>query len=161
MEKEFLEAGKIINTHGVRGEVKIEPWADSAEFLAGFKRLFIDGIPVKILRARVHKGFLIAALDGICDIDAANALREKIVFISRDDAALPDGSFFIADLIGMTAIGENGAELGKITEIITLPAGNVCVIKGKREILVPLRSEFIIKRDESLGVVTVRLIEGM
>lgn len=161
MEKEFLEAGKIINTHGVRGEVKIDVWADSAEFLSGFDRLFIDGRPVKLLRARAHKGFLIASLDGVCDMDAANALRGKTVYISRDDAALPEGAFFIADLIGMTAKDEGGAELGKVTDVLSLPAGNVCVINGAREILVPIRPEFIIRRDEALGVVTVRLIEGM
>ena len=65
MKKEFLEAGKIINTHGVRGEVKIDPWADSADFLRGFKRIYIDGTEVRVLHSRVHKDFLIAQLDGV------------------------------------------------------------------------------------------------
>ena len=161
MDKNFLESGKIINTHGIRGELKIEPWADSAEFLAALGRFFIDGSPIEVLKARVHKGFVIAALDGISDIDAANALRGKVVYISREDAKLPDGSFFVADLIGMSAVSESGEDLGKITEVLSLPADNVCVIQGSREILVPVRPEFIIKRDNETGVVTVRLIDGL
>ena len=161
MEKEFLEAGKIINTHGIRGEIKIDPWADSAQFLTSFDRFFIDGAPFRVLCARAHKGFLIAALDGVSDIDAANALRGKIICIRRGDAELPEGAYFLADLLGMRAVDENGAALGQISEILSLPRGNVCVIKGEHEILVPLRPEFILSRDMYAGTVTVRLIDGM
>ena len=83
MEK-YLEAGKIINTHGIRGEVKIEPWADSPEFLKGFKALYIDSRPVKLLSARAHGRFLIAKLEGVDDMNAAEALKNRVVYIDRD-----------------------------------------------------------------------------
>ena len=71
MSESLIEAGKIINTHGIRGELKIQPWADSPEFLLGFDRIFIDGNPVKIMSAKVHKSCVIAALEGVFNIDDA------------------------------------------------------------------------------------------
>ena len=75
MKKEFLEAGKIVNTHGTLGEVRIQPWADSAAFLQGFETLYIDGLPMKLLGSRLHKRFLLARFEGVADIDAAIALK--------------------------------------------------------------------------------------
>ncbi|MCL2368072.1 MAG: 16S rRNA processing protein RimM, partial [Oscillospiraceae bacterium] len=98
MKKEFLEAGKIVNTHGVRGEVRILPWADSPGFLQGFSTLYIDGAPVKLLEGRVHKSFLIARFEGVTDINGAMALKNKLVSIRRSDAQLPPGDFFIQDI---------------------------------------------------------------
>ncbi|MBQ3951425.1 MAG: 16S rRNA processing protein RimM [Oscillospiraceae bacterium] len=160
MEK-YLEAGKIINTHGIRGEVKIEPWADSPEFLKGFKALYIDSRPVKLLSARAHGRFVIAKLEGVDDMNAAEALKNRIVYIDRDEAPLSEGEYFISDLIGFTAVAEDGEELGKVTEILSRPAGEILVITGEREILVPLVPEFVIARDMDGGRITLRLIEGM
>ena len=80
MRKQFLEAGKIINTHGIRGEVKIDPWTDAPEFFRKIKTLYIDGSPVKIVSARVHKSFVIASLEGVADMDSALRLKNKLVF---------------------------------------------------------------------------------
>lgn len=82
MEKQqYIEAGKIVNTHGVRGEVKIQVWLDSPEFMRRFKTVYIDSKPVKLLSSRAHKGFLIAMLDGVEDINAAMSLKNKTVYI--------------------------------------------------------------------------------
>ena len=70
MEKnQYIEAGKIVNTHGVRGEVKIQVWLDSPEFLRGFKTVYIERKPVKMLSARIHKGFVIATFEGVEDVN--------------------------------------------------------------------------------------------
>lgn len=161
MKKEFLEAGKIINTHGVRGEVKIDPWADSAEFLRGFKRIYIDGAETRVVRSRVHKNFLIAQLEGVDSVEDAMKLKNRVIFINRADADLPEGEWFIQDIIGASVQEESGAELGKLAEVMALPAGNVYVVRGEREILIPAVPEFILSTDVDGGVVTVRLIEGM
>ena len=101
MEKaKYLEAGKIVNTHGVRGEVKIEAWADTPEFLCGFDTVYIDGQAVDLRSARVHGNFVIASLDGVENINAAMALKGKIVCIDRSDVRLPAGRVFVADIIG-------------------------------------------------------------
>lgn len=161
MKNSFLEAGKIVNTHGVRGEVKIVPWADSAEFLQTFETFFIDGNAVKLITGRVHKGCLIAKLSGVDDVNAAMALKNKVVSIDRGDIELPDGRFFIADIIGARVVSETGEELGCLREVLDLPAGNVYVVEGKREIMIPAVEEFILSTDAENGLITVRLIEGM
>ncbi|SHH53311.1 16S rRNA processing protein RimM [Sporobacter termitidis DSM 10068] len=160
--KQFIEAGKIVNTHGVRGEVKIQPWADSPEFLCGFKTLYIDDRPVKILSAKAHKTNVIALLEGVVGVDDAIRLKNKTVSINRDDAALEDGAHFITDLIGLAAVDEDtGRTLGTITDILPLTPNNVYVITGTREILVPAVPEFVKHIDTGAGRVTFRLIEGM
>ena len=159
---QFLEAGRIVNTHGIQGEVKIQPWANSPEFLCGFNTLYIDGKPVKVLSSRVHKTTVIAQIEGVDTIDDAIRLKNKTVSIARGDAHLQDGEYFISDLIGLSAIDDTtGEELGRITEIIPLSSNNVYVIAGAREILVPGVPEFVKKIDMAAGRVMFRLIEGM
>lgn len=162
MEKEkYLEAGKIVNTHGVRGEVKIMPWADSPEFLQKIKTLYVGGEAVKVTASRVHKGAVLAKLEGVDDVNAAMALKNKVVHISRKDVKLPRGSFFIADIIGARVVTEDGTELGTLADVMEMPAQNIYLVKGEREIMIPAVEEFILKTDVKNGVITVRLIEGM
>lgn len=162
MNDEFIETGKVVNTHGVRGEVKILPWADSPEFLLDFDYFYIDGRKVRVLSARVHKGCVIAGLDGVSGIEAANSLRDKIVCIRKKDAPLDEGVHFVADLIGLTALDDStGDVLGTVAEILPLPQGSVYVIRGEREILVPAVPEFIIETNIDAGYVRLRLIEGL
>lgn len=157
----YLEAGVIANTHGINGEVKIQPWADSAEFLKEFRYLYIDEKPYELLSGKIHKGFLIAQFKGIVGVNDAMTLKNKIVSIDRNDAKLPKGSFFIQDLIGATVLDEDGKELGKLADVLERPASNVYVVTGEREILIPAVPQFIIKTDVNAGLITVRLIEGM
>ena len=161
MKKEFLEAGKIVNTHGVRGEVKIQPWADSAEFLRGFHTLYLDGAPVRVLRSRVHKNMLIAALEGVDTVDAAMVLKNKILSIRREDARLPEGHFFLQDILGALVVDEAGTELGVLADVLDTPRHQVYVVRGEREILIPAVPAFILRTDTEAGRITVRLIEGM
>ena len=162
MKNKLLEAGVIVNTHGVRGEVRIQPWADSPDFLAAFDRLFIDGAPVRVLSAKVHKRFVIAAFEGVCDIDGAIRLKNKTVCIDRADAQLDDGRHFVADLVGLRAVNaENGEELGAVADVLSLPSNDVYVINGRREILIPAIPDFVIEINVNEGFIRFRLIEGM
>ncbi len=163
MKKRYLEAGKIVNTHGVRGELKIQPWADGPEFLKGFRKLYVDGKPFEVISAKVHKGCVIAAFAGIDSIDSANLLRNKIVFIDREDAKLPKGAYFLQDLMGLTVIDDDtGKTVGELTDIMDMPASNIYVIKGENgEILVPAVPEFIKTVDTEDGFIRIRFIEGM
>lgn len=160
-KKQFLEAGEIVNTHGIRGEVKILPWVDSAEFLLGLKTLYIDQHPYDVAAAKVHKGCLIAALAGVEDVNAAMALKGKIVRFSRGDVKLPKGRIFLADLIGAAVVTETGAPVGTLTDVIENPSQNVYVVQGETEHLIPAVPEFVLHIDAEQGVVTVHLIEGM
>lgn len=159
--QEYLECGKIVNTHGIRGEVKIIPWADSPEFLCDLPALYIDGKEVKLRSARVHKGNVIALLEGVDDINDAMLLKEKVVFMSRADAKLPEGSFYIADMIGLKVISEDGRELGTLKEVLSPSLQQVYVVKGEREIMIPAVPEFILETNVEGGYIKVHLIEGM
>ena len=162
MRKQFLEAGRIINTHGVRGGVKIEPWTDSPSDLCSIKTIFIDEKPVKVLSSSTHNGFVIAYFEGYTSLDDAIRLKNKTVFINRNDICLEEGAFFLQDLIGLTALDyESGEQLGTLTDILELPAGNVYLIKGDREILVPANGGFMKDLDIDSGWIKFTLIEGM
>jgi 16S rRNA processing protein RimM len=160
-KQRYIEAGQIVGTHGVRGEVRIQPWADSPEFLTKFKTLYIDGKPVAVRSARVQKNVVVAALEGAEDVNAAMALKGRKVCIDRQDADLPGNACFLVDIIGADVVDESGAELGKLVDIIEMPTQNVYVVRGAAEHLVPDVPEFIRSVDAEKGVITVRLIEGM
>ena len=162
MEKsKFLEAGEIVSTHGVRGEVKILPWTDSVDFLRRFKTLYINEKPYTVKSSFAHKGCMIALLDGVEDLNAAMALKGRTVCFARADARLPKGRFFLAALIGARVVTEDGALVGELVDIIENPTQNVYVVRGETEHLIPAVPEFILRTDTEEGCVTVRLIEGM
>lgn len=161
MKQQYLEAGKITNTHGVRGEVRITPWADSAAFLRGFRTFYIDGQPVRVLRSRAHKNQLIAQLEGYDDVNAAMTLKNKVIHIDRADAKLPEGRYFLQDLLGMRVVSDAGETLGELADVLDLPQGSVYVVRGTREILIPDVPEFLLNIDAERGEITVHLLEGM
>lgn len=161
MKQQFLEAGQIVNTHGIRGEVRIVPWADDAAFLKKFKTFYIDDKPVRVKSSRVHKDMLIALLEGIDDINAAMPLKNKVIKIDRNDARLPKGAFFIQDILGARVVDEAGKLIGTLTDVMDLPRGQVYEVKGEQEHLIPAVPEFVLNVDADAGEVVVRLIEGM
>ena len=163
MKNQFLEAGEIVNTHGIQGEVKIVPWCDTPEFLCGFDTLYIDGAPVKVRAARAHKGNVLARLEGVDDVNAAMRLKGKVVSIDRTGVELPDGRHFIADLIGLTVLNDDtGEELGAVADVLTPPAHEVYVVRGKgKEYLIPAVDAFLRGTNVEEGWVRVHLIEGM
>ena len=158
---EFLDCGQIVNTHGIHGEVRIVPWADSPEFLRGFSTLYADGKSIRVTSSRVHKGSVIAKLDGVDTVEQAMLLKGKTVQIRRTDAKLPEGSFFLADIIGLDVVEESGQKLGTLKEVLSPSVQQVYVVEGPREIMIPAVPEFILETNIEGGYIKVRLIEGM
>ena len=162
MKKQFLEAGQIVNTHGVRGEVRIVPLCDGPEFLMDIDVFYLDGAPIKLTGKRVHKGSLIAKPQGIDSANDAALLKGKILLFDRNDVELPEGQDFIADLIGLTAIdAATGESFGKVTEVFSLPSNDVYVIRGQHQYMIPAVSEYLVGSDIDGGTITFRLIQGM
>ena len=159
--KQYVEAGKIVNTHGVTGEVKIEVWLDSPAFFKTFKRLFINGAEKRVLSAREHKQFIIARLEGVEDLNAAMALKGKTVEILRADARMKDGEFFVQDILGFTVVDEDGHTVGKLVDAFETPASMLYVVRGESEHLIPAVREFILGIDAEKEEIRVHLIEGM
>ena len=159
--KDFLDCGEIVNTHGVRGEVRIVPWADSPDFLCQFSTLYVDGIPHKVLSCRVHKGSVIARFDEVDTVEQAMFLKGKTVQMRRTDAKLPRGAFFLEDIIGLDVVDRAGQKLGTLKEVLSPSLQQVYVVQGEREIMIPAVPEFILETNIEGGYIKVRLIEGM
>lgn len=158
---EFIEAGKIVNTHSVYGELKVQPWSDEDDFLCDFDVVYIDGKPFEVERARVHKTCVLLKLSGINNINEATKYRNKCVCVDRDEVELDDGTYFVADLEGLTVIDKDGEELGKLVEVLPLPSSDVYVIRGKHEYMIPAVPEFIVDVDIESGIMKVATIPGM
>ncbi len=163
MLTEFLECGQVVNTHGIRGEIRIVPWADSPDFLCQFSTLYLDSEnrAMKVLSCRVHKGSVIVRLEGIDTVETAMLLKGKTVRIRRADAKLPHGSFFISDIIGLDVVDEEGRKLGVLKEVLSPSLQQVYVVSGTREIMIPAVPQFILETNIPEGYLKVRLIEGM
>ncbi len=161
MEKRFLEAGEIVSTHGIQGEVKILPWADGPEFLLKFKTLYLNEKPYTVVASRVHKTCVLAKLEGIDTPEEATLLRGKRVCIDRTDVKLPKGTVFIADLLGCRVLDDEGREIGIIKDVLTMPSSDVYVIKGEKNYMIPSVKEFVKEINVDEGFVRVHLIEGM
>ena len=156
MKKEYLEAGKIVTTHGIRGEVKIMPYTDTPELLAEFDRLFIGKNKDELIieRSRVFKNMVIAKIEGVDTPEAAEKLRNKLLYMHRDDLELDDDTYFIQDLIGIEVRdADSGKVYGTISDVMQTGANDVYVIKGlDREYLVPAIDE---------NIMTIRPLDGL
>ncbi|MCI9318185.1 MAG: 16S rRNA processing protein RimM [Oscillospiraceae bacterium] len=163
MELEFITAGQIVNTHGIRGEVKLLPQGVEPDLLAQCDPLYIGGRPFSPSARRIHKGCLLLRLEGVDDMDAALALKGKTVSIRRADAPLSAGEFFDEELVGLTARdAETGEELGKIDQVLTYPAHKIYAVRGgKDEYLVPAVPAFIAAVNLPGGTVEIHMIEGL
>lgn len=158
MKLQFLQVGEIVTTHGVRGEIKVLPWADSPEFLCGFERVRIDGTDYRVERCRVQKTCNLMKLTGVDTLEAGQALRGKTVEVYRADA--DPGLIFAAELMGLRVLAD-GVEIGRITDVLDYPGNKVYEVRGEREYLIPAVKQFILHTDVEAGVMQVRLLEGM
>ena len=158
MKLQFVEAGEIVTTHGVRGEVKVLCWLDSPEVLCEFDRCRIGGKEYKMESVRVQKTCNLVKLSGINDMDAAQAMRGKVIELYRED--IDDEVIFAAELMGMEVFCE-GAFIGKIVEVLDYPGNMVYVVKGEHEYMIPAVKQFVLETDMQKNTMQVRLIEGM
>lgn len=165
MKKEYLEAGKIVNTHGIKGEVKIMPYTDVPEILAEFDRLFIGREKSEIIieRARVAKNMVIAKIHGVDTPEQAEKLRNSVLYMHRDDLELDEDTYFIQDLIGVEVRDcETGEVYGKIADIMQTGANDVYVIKGNnREYLVPAIADVVMSTDIDRNEMIIKVLDGL
>ena len=162
----YIECGKIINTHGCHGGVKLESWCNTPEVLASLKSLYLlsggNYTEHRVLRASVLRQFVVAELEGIADMDAALALKNTIVYARRSDIPLDEGEYFIADLIGLPVRDASTGKLyGTLKETINRGASDIYVVDtpdGDR--MIPAVPEFIRSIDPDTEIL-VSPIEGM
>jgi len=158
MKLQFLEAGEIVTTHGVRGEMKVLPWADGPDFLLDFDRVRIGGAEYKVENCRIQKTCNLLKVQGVDTVEEAQAMRGKIVEVYRSDA--PADMIFVAELIGMKVFAED-EQIGVITDVLDYPGNSVYVVKGEHEYMIPAVKAFILSTDLEKNEMQVKLIEGM
>lgn len=163
--QKYLETGKIVSIHGLKGEVKIQPWCDSPEYLCGFKRLYSKtGEHVyEIERIRPQGNMVIAKIKGIDAPEQAQAMRGKVLYIDRKDAKLPKGSYFVADLIGLDVRDESGRSFGAVSDVLQTGANDVYEIKSDDGKLyyIPAIPSVVLSTDIEGGIMTIYPMEGL
>ncbi len=158
MRLQFVEAGEIVTTHGVRGEVKVLCWLDDPEMLCEFDRCTIDGRDYVMEQVRVQKTCNLVKLQGVDTMEAAQAMRGKIVKLYRED--IDEEVIFAAELIGMQVYADDVC-IGKIREVLDYPGNSVYVVRGEFEYMIPAVKQFILSTDVEGNKMQVKLIEGM
>ena len=158
MKLQFVEAGEIVTTHGVKGEVKVLSWVDSPEILCEFDRCRIAGKDYEIESCRVQKTCNLVKLSGVDTMEAAQAMRGKILELYRED--IDDDVIFAAELIDMDVCCQD-VLIGKIIDVLDYPGNKVYVVRGEHEYMIPAVKEFILSTDMENNRMQVRLIEGM
>lgn len=168
MIKDFLAVGQIVGTHGVRGEMRVNPWADSPEFLKQFKTLYYDKNgenSVKVISARPHGNIVLMKLEGIDTVEAASAMRNKRLYMRRSDAKLADGVYFIEELVGCDVFDadDENKRYGKISDVSETGANDVWHITddGEREYLIPAIPSVVINTDVKKNIVLIRPMRGI
>ena len=158
MKLQFIEAGEIVTTHGVRGEVKVLCWLDDPEMLCEFDRCRISGKEYKMTEVRVQKTCNLVKLQGIDTIEAAQAMRGKVIELYRED--IDDEVIFADELLDVEVFCE-GKNIGKIVDVLDYPGNMVYVVRGEHEYMIPAVKAFVLSTDLDKNEMQVRLIEGM
>lgn len=158
MKLQYIEAGEIVTTHGVRGEVKVLCWLDDPEMLCEFNRCRIDGREYTMEQVRVQKTCNLVKLQGIDTMEAAQTMRGKTMELFRED--IDDEVIFAAELIGVEVYAD-GKMIGKIRDVLDYPGNSVYVVKGEHEYMIPAVKAFVLSTDVGGNRMEVKLIEGM
>lgn len=166
MKKRFLECGKIVATHGLRGEVKVLPWCDGPEALVPIKTFYLDGgnTPKRAERCRIQKNMVLLKLEGVDTPEAAQALRGRVLWLDREEDTLEEGQYYIQDLIGLTVEdAETGEVYGTLRDVTETGANDVyhVAFPDGRVQLVPAIPQVIAKIDIDGGKMLIRPLEGL
>ena len=163
--KPFLEAGQIVGTHGVRGEVRVQPWCDSPEVFASLKTLYWDAAGTQPVRAksRVHKNLALAKIEGVDTVQDAALLRGRILYLDRRDLDLGD-RYFIQDLVGLAVVdAESGTVYGELTDVSNTGANDIYHMRTPdgKEILIPVIPDIIRQVDIDGGRIAICPMKGL
>ena len=166
MKQQYIETGKIVGTHGVKGMVRVQPWSDSGDFLKNFKHFYLDNKGEKRIDAtsvKPHGNIVLIAFKGIDSIEEAEKLRNKIIYIDRKDVKLPKDRYFLIDLLGCEVFdNDTGDLLGKLTDVSETGANDVWhITKDGKEYLVPAIDEVIISIDIDEQKIVLKPMKGI
>lgn len=167
MIKKFLDIGEIVGTHGIRGEMRVNPRCDSVSFMKKFKTFYLDENGTEVLNVksvREHGNVALVLADTIDTVEKAQSLKGKVLYIKREDARLQKGSYFIAELIDCTVFDADDENIvyGVITDVSYTGANDVWhITKDKKEYLIPAIKDVVIDVDVETGVIKIRPMKGI
>lgn len=164
MKNEILEIGKVVNTHGIRGEIKVQPWCDDPGIYDELEYIYIGGKRYDILRSRFHKNCEILAVEGIDNINDAELLRNKVVTVEREMLGeLPEGRYYIVDILGLEVRIKDGDVLGVIDDVIHTGSNDVYQVKreGKKPVLIPVIPDVVNEVNIDGGYVIITPMKGL
>ncbi len=155
--KDFMSVGQIGKTHGLKGEVKVFSLTDNLERFKKLKSVYIDGEIRKIEGCKLQHDKAILKIEGIDSIEQAELYRNKYLMVSRENAIkLPEGSYYVADLLDCSVYEEGGEELGKVYDVLHTPGNDVYWVKGNKEVLIPVLKEIVLSVDTDKGVIIIK-----
>ncbi len=159
----MLVCGKIVNTHGLRGEVKALYYTDGPEFFENVKTLHLSsGQTFPLAGWRVSKGAVLLRLATVDTVEKAEALVGKEISVSRKELPpLPEGRYYIADILGMTVVTDEGRELGKVVDVFKTGANDVYTVRGDKEYLIPVIDEVVLSTDLDARQITIKPLKGL
>lgn len=164
--KKYLEVGKIINTHGIKGEMKLDLWCDSIDYLKQFKTLYFDENgenPAELLSVRAQKNNAIIKLSGVNSIDEAEKLKGTVLYSNRDDAEIEEGANYIQDIIGCYVVDyESEREYGRVVDVVNYGASDILEIEnGGKRFYVPVIPDIIMETDIEYQVIRIKAMKGL
>lgn len=165
MVKEFLEGGKIVGTHGVRGEMRVECWCDSPQFLAKFKTLYFDnGAQAVKVQSRAHKNMVLMKMPEVDTIEKADTYRGKVVYIKRSDIKLEKGVHFVQDMIGLEVVDSDTKKVyGKVKDVLRTGSNDVYEMEdeNKKLFYIPAIPDIIDEIDIENNTLSITPMKGL
>ena len=161
MEKILI--GKIVSAVGLKGEVKVYNYSDRPDIYEDTESIYVDDVLMRVRSVRTQKNMVILGLEGIDDRNAAEKARGSELFVTEDDLPeLPEGEYYIRDLIGMEAVLEDGSRLGEVTDVIQNTAQDIFEVKTDegKQVLIPAVDAFLRRFDDENRIIEVELIPG-
>lgn len=161
MQDKF-EIGKIVNTFGIKGEVKVTPYTDDIEQFKKIKSIYVNNTLMQVQSAKFQKNVVILKLKDVDDMTAAENLRNSIIMVERSKKKLPENTYYIADLIGLDVYTDEGTLLGKVKDIYNTGANDIYSIETEsKEVLLPAIKEVIKQIDIENKKIIVHILKGL
>ncbi len=163
--KKLIETGKIVSVFGIKGEVKVQPWCDDPQLLCELDTLYYkSGTPIEVEHARVAKNIVVMKIKGTDTANDAQKLRNRVLYLDRDDVELEEGAYFIQDLIGLAVKdADSGRVYGEITDVTQTGANDVYHIKAPdgKMYYIPAIKEVVKQTDIQGGEMLITPLEGL
>ncbi|MCI9145020.1 MAG: 16S rRNA processing protein RimM [Eubacterium sp.] len=164
--KQFLEVGKVNNTHGIKGELKFTLWCDDINYLKQLNVLYLDDKgekPVKIISVRPQKNIAILKLENINTIEQAEALKGRVLYCNRDDAVIDENANYIADIIGCYVVDvDTEEEYGQVKDVLNYGSCDIYDIESwGKHTLIPATPDIVKEINTEYQVIRIKKMKGL